>query len=240
MIYRSLIPVSLLSNLRWRALGQKTPLIRYVCPAELGLFRIEVRRSPAEQDCIFFMQAVDTPYGQIELSLCVINNLDGERFNIDSGPDGRDNCLGTLTRNISEETRAMYAGLCPHQVRPGLGLFKDFFSRFEQFARRLGIDTIVAEPLSYNNAIQYEQLGFSYLSGCQLMTWIDHEFHSGGELARRLDGSTSFRQPHMRLTVRGRSWAIHDGILLRPWDGIKIFKTVGSTAMVSTFPGHTW
>ena len=239
-IYRALIPPLLLSDARWRAPGHDAPFQRYICPLGLGLVRIEVRRALTDKDCIFFMQAADTPYGQIELSLCIINDIDAQRFNIDTDPRGRDNCLGTLKRNFPEEIRAMNAGLCPHQVRPGLGMFRDFFFRFEQFVGRLGIDTIIAEPLSYNNAIQYEELGFRYISGCQLMTWIDREFRAGGVLAQRLDNSTPFRQPEMSLSVRGRSWAIHDGVLRKSWDGIKISKTVGARTVINTFPGHAW
>lgn len=239
-IYRTLIPPLLLSDARWRAPGSNAPYQRYMCPSGLGIVRIEVRRAPTDQDCIFFMQASDTLYGQIELSLCIINDIDAQRFNIDSDPNGRDNCLGTLKRNISEEIRAMNAGLCPHQVRAGLGMFREFFFRFEQFVGRLGIDTIIAEPLSYNNAIQYEELGFRYISGYHYMTWIDREFRPGGLLARRLDNSTPFRKPDMSLSVRGRSWAIHDGILRKSWDGIKISKTVGMRTVISTFPGHAW
>lgn len=181
------------------------------------------------------MQAADTPYSQLELTLCIINDIDAPRFNIDRDAEGKDNCLGTLTRNIPEEIRAMHAGLCPHQVRRGLGLFHDFMGRFDRFAAWLGIDTIVAEPLSYNTAILYEQLGFEYLTGYGFMKWIDREFQPGGKLARRLDGSTPFRQAGMGLSVRGRSWAIHDGILLCSWNGIRICKTVGKHSAVNTF-----
>lgn len=239
-IYRTLIPPLLLSDVRWHAPGCNAPAQRYVCPIGLGIVRIEVRRSPVDKDCIFFMQAADTPYGQIELSLCIINDIDAQRFNIDFDSKGKDNCLGTLKRNIPEEIRAMNAGLCPHQVRAGLGLFREFFYGFEQFVGSLGIDTIIAEPLSYNNAIQYEELGFRYISGGQLMTWIDREFRPGGVLAQRLDNSSPFRQPEMSFSVRGRSWAIHDGILRKSWDGIKIFKTVGVNSVMRTFTGHVW
>ena len=102
--------------------------------------------------------------------------MDAPRLNFDRDAEGRDYCLGTLTRNIPEEIRAMEAGLCPHQVRPGLGLFRDFMGRFDRFAAWLGMDTMVAEPLSYNTAILYEQLGFDYLTGYGFMKWIDREF----------------------------------------------------------------
>jgi len=41
----------------------------------------------------------------------------------------------------------------------------------------------------------------------------------------------------MEKTVRGRSWAIHDGILDQPWDNIRIYKTIGEDAGVRTYTG---
>nr|WP_320050699.1 hypothetical protein [uncultured Desulfuromonas sp.] len=209
--------------------------IRFICPKGLGLLRIAVRRYPEDRDNLFFVEVADTPYRQMEFSFCLISDPEAPRFNVDYDTSGRENMFGTLRRNIREEVRAMEAGLTPNQVRSGLKTFKPFFERFERFVASLGIDMIIAEPLSYNNAIHYEHYGFDYTTGKQLMLWIDREFQPGGELYRRLDGSTPFRQPGMEKTVRGRSWAIHDGILKQPWDGIKIYKTVGQHAHVSTF-----
>ena len=209
--------------------------IRFICPKGLGLLRIAVRRQPEDDDDLFFVEVADTPFRQMEFSFCLINDPDAPRFNVDCDSSGRENMFGTLRRNIAEEIRAMHAGLTPNQVRSGLNTFKSFFERFERFVSSLGIDMIVAEPLSYNNAIHYERYGFDYITGKQLMLWIDREFQPGGVLYQRLDGSTPFRQPGMEKTVRGRSWAIHDGILQQPWDGIKIYKTVGQHAHVNTF-----
>ena len=97
---------------------------------------------------------------------------------------------------------------------------------------------IVAEPLSYDNAIRYEQYGFDYLTGKRLMLEIDRQFQPGGRLYQRLDGSSPFRMPGMEQTVRGRSWAIHDGILDEPWDEIRIYKMIGVDAGLNTFPGR--
>ena len=91
-----------------------------------------------------------------------------------------------------EEIKAMKAGLSPNQVRKGMKLFSSFFDQFERFVDALGIDTIVAEPLSYNNAIRYEKYGFDYITGKQLMLWINREFQPGGELYRRLDARNNF------------------------------------------------
>ena len=82
----------------------------------------------------------------------------------------------------------MAAGLSPNQVRRGLQLFSPFLQRLEAFVQSLGIDSIVAEPLSYNNAIRYETYGFDYITGKQLMLWIDREFQPGGHLFRQRSG----------------------------------------------------
>jgi hypothetical protein len=210
--------------------------VLFKCPRGLGLLRIEVRLAPTDRDCLFFAEIADTPYHQIELSFCLINDPSAPRFDVDVDAQGQDNCFGTLRRNLAEEQRAMAAGLSPNQVRRGLKLFTPFFQRLERFVAGLGMDTIVAEPLSYNNAIRYETYGFDYITGKQLMLAIDQEFQPGGKLWLRLDGSTPFRQPGMEQTVRGRSWAIQDGILDQPWDGVKIYKVVGQHAGVDTFP----
>jgi len=210
--------------------------IRFIAPQGLGLLRIEVRLHRTDRDPLFFAEIADTPYRQIELSFCLVNDPAAPRFDIDIDESGRDNCFGTLRRNVPEELRAMAAGLSPNQVRRGLHLFSPFFLRFERFVASLGIATIVAEALSYNNAIRYERYGFDYITGKQLMLWIDREFRPGGELHRRLDGSSPFLRPGMELSVRGRSWAIQDGILRRPWDGVKIYKVPGVDAGIDTFP----
>lgn len=208
--------------------------IQFICPQGLGLLRIEVRRDAEDQDCLFFVEVADTPYHQIELSFCLINDPDSPRFNIDYDEHGRENSFATVRRNIPEEIKAMNAGLSPNQVRGGLKAFKDFFVQFEKFVASLGIEMIIAEPLSYSNAVRYENYGFDYITGKQLMLWIDREFQPGGVLTARLDGSTPFRQQGLESTVRGRSWAIHDGILDQPWDDIKIYKTVGQHAGINT------
>jgi hypothetical protein len=243
-IYSELVPEALFDDF---AIDRQTfagadgrRKIEFICPDGLGLLRLQVLRQPGDRDFLFFAELADTPYRQMELSFCLVNDPRAPRFDIDVDPFGRDNCFGTLRRNLPEEIRAMEAGLSPNQVRKGLKLFSRFFQRLERFVDALGMDTIVAEPLSYNNAIRYEKYGFDYIAGQQLMRWIDREFRPGGELYLRLDGSTPFRRPGMEQTVRGRSWAIHDGILHRPWDGVKIYKTLGIDAGVDTFPERTF
>ena len=93
--------------------------------------------------------------------------------------------------------------------------------------------------LSYVSAWIFEKRGFAYSKGHQLMDTIHGEFQPGGKLHKALDGSTPFRQPEQWKTVRGRAWAIHDGILEvidRKWDDLKMIKQVGRHAGANTFP----
>ena len=239
-IYRRLIPVPLFSRFEIDRQTLCGPdggrKVDFICPEGLGLLRIEVRLQPDDCDCLFFVEIADTPFGQIELSFCLVNDPEAPRFDIDRDASGRDNYFGTLRRNLPEEIKAMRAGLSPNQVRRGLQFFSPFFSQFERFVAGLGCAMVVAEPLSYNNAIRYERYGFDYTTGKQLMLWIDREFRPGGILFGRLDGSTPFRQRGMEQSVRGRSWAIHDGILERPWDEVKIYKVPGVDSGIDTFP----
>jgi hypothetical protein len=68
---------------------------------------------------------------------------------------------------------------------------------------------------------------------------IQREFQPGGRLHQALDGSTPFRPRDAWRTVRGRAWAIHDGILEiidARWDALRMVKQVGRHAGVDTFP----
>ena len=210
--------------------------VRFIAPDGLGLLRIEVRMKADDHDPVFFLDIADTHFRQLELLFCIINDLHAPRFNVDLDSCGHDNCFATMGRNLPEEARAMAAGLFPNQTHRGLRLFAEFFPIFERFVDALGIEMIVAEPLTYDNAIRYEKYGFDYLAGRRMMQRINEGFKPGGVLYRRLDGSTPFRIPGMGETVHGRSWAIHDGLLDDTWDGVRIYKLIGEYAGVNTFP----
>lgn len=211
-------------------------LVDYIAPQGLPLLRIEARQRPYDPDMVFFLELADTPYHQLELCFCIICDPAAPRFDVDIDEHGKINWFASHGRNIPEELRAMRAGLFPNQTRRGLQLFTDFFPLLERFTDALGIEMIVAETLSYDNAIRYEKYGFDYLRGKRLMGEIDREFQPGGRYFARMDGSTPFRMPGMERTVRGRSWAIHDGILDQPWDDVQIYKMVGVNAAINMFP----
>jgi hypothetical protein len=209
--------------------------VTIIAPHGMGLARIEVKRQPDDTHTVFFLDIADTHYRQMELSFCIISDPSSPRFDVDLDSSGKNNCFTTLGRNIPEEIRAMQAGLFPNQPCRGLRMFGEFFPLFERFVDSLAMDMIVAEPLTYDNAIRYEKYGFDYLNGRRLMERIDREFAPGGGLAARLDGSTPFRMPGMEKSVHGRSWAIHDGIMDEPWEDVSIYKLVGADAAVNTF-----
>ena len=92
-------------------------------------------------------------------------------------------------------------------------ILKHSINHFEDFVTSLGHEIYFIEPLYYHNAIIFEGYGFAYQQGRRLMERIQAGFAEGGELRQKLDGSTPFRQPEAHASIRGRSWAIHDGIL---------------------------
>ena len=210
--------------------------IRFIAPHGLGIMRIEVRMCPDDQDMVFFLELSDTHYRQMELSFCIINDVTAPRYDVDKDESGKDNCFASKGRNIPEEIRAMEAGLSPNHTHHGLKMFKEVFTLLELFVDSLGMEMIVAEPLTYDNAIRYEKYGFDYIIGKRLMWDINEGFKPGGILFKRLDNSTPFRRPEMASTVFGRSWSIHDGIMDEPWDDVRIYKMIGQSADINTFP----
>ena len=213
-------------------------LINIIAPAGLPLVRIEAHSKAAVDVTVFFLELCDTQFHQMELSFCIIRDPAAPRYAVDVDEQGKNNWFASHGRNIPEELRAMRAGLFPNQTHHGLQLFVTFFPLLERFTDALGIQMIVAEPLTYDNAIRYEKYGFDYLRGKRLMMEIDREFQPGGRYFARLDGSSPFRMPGMDRTVIGRSWAIHDGIMDEPWDEVQIYRMIGVHAGINTFPGR--
>jgi len=242
LLYASLLPLRLRTLLGLAADGCHNAagerLTTVIAPSGLALLRIEVRARPGDADTVFFLELADTQYHQMELSFCIISDPAASRYDVDVDESGRKNWFASRGRNLPEELRAMQDGLFPNQTRHGLRLFAEFFPLLERFTDALGMEMIVAEPLSYDNAIRYERYGFDYLRGKRLMMEIDREFQPGCRYHTRLDGSTPFRMPGQERTVRGRSWAVHDGILDVPWDEVQIYKMIGVHAGIDTFPGR--
>jgi len=240
-VYSQLIPFEILVQFgidRTLTDSEGRPL--YECRPGSSSVELSLRHIWDAEDPILYIQLADTPNNQIEVVLFVVNDPYSERFNVDRLPDGTPTFFGTKGRNIEEEIRAMQAGLAPGQVRRGLGAMRRLIPTLERFVAGLHHDMFLVRPLAYHNAILFERLGFAYITGLGRMEWIHREFAPGGVLYMRLDGSTPFRRVEMANSVRGRSWAIHDGILGEVYDGVRMYKRVGVHAGVVTYPNAEW
>lgn len=241
-VYRHLVPFDILLHfdIDPQTLTDEAGRPLFECQPGLSSVELSLRHVWNAEDPVLYVQLADTPNNQIEVVLFVVNDPYSERFDIDRLPDGTSTYFGTLARNIEEEKRAMEAGLAPGQVHRGLGATRRLMPILEQFVSGLHHDVFYIQPLAYHNAILFERLGFAYALGLGRMEWIHREFAPGGLLQQRLDGSTPFRQPGAERSVRGRSWAIHDGILGQPYSDVRMYKRAGIHAGIITFPNAAW
>lgn len=215
-------------------------VVKFHAPRGSRSFEMSIYHKPGAAEPSIYTHLADNTVGQLMVLLVVMNDPTSPRFYIDVMPDGRRTNLGTSLRNIPEEIRAMNAGLAPGQVRCGLRGFRRAVPFFEGFIGNMGHDLFLIEPLSYHNAIVFERYGFGYTYGKKDMDRINAEFCPGGELYKQLDGSTPFRQPDAWQSILGRSWAIHDGILGYAFTGFHMYKRIGKSANINTFPDAVW
>lgn len=247
-LYVRLVPEELLDRLGIDAATlcgrDGTRLLRVTAPADKPWARVEVRASLEDRDPALLVDVEMSPLSVPELAFVQITDPAGPRFAIDRDPDGRDTLFGTASRNLEEERRAMGEGLAPGQVRRGLRLLSRVLDAMQGFCALLGKEIYLIEPLFYHSAILYERRGCGYLVGRDIMEEIDAGFRDGA-LAGLLDGSSPFRQPDAARTVRGRSWALHDGVGKELWGGaslggVKMYRAAGRHAGIDTFPGATY
>jgi hypothetical protein len=242
-IYQTLLPEWLFTNYGMdrqslTIAGQKVVNFRY--PKGSRALEISVRRYVHDIDPLLYLNMADTFNHQLLVLLVVVNDLDAPRFNVDIDEHGNPTHLGTTGRNLEVEQAAMKAGLAPGQIRSGLRSFKQAVPLFENFVHKVGHDLFLIEPLAYHNAIIFERYGFSYLRGHQEMISIDRNFRPDGELYQKLGSDRVFRQPDAWRSIRGRSWAIHDGILGHPYTGFQMYKRISIHAGINTFADAIW
>lgn len=199
--------------------------------------QISVTHAPDALDPVFFLRLEETRYGNLQIRFIVLNDPEGPRFGVDLDDDGSITGLGVRSRNSREEERAMRAGLAPGQIRPGIRMLRSALAQIETFAASLGSTALVLEAFFYHNALLYERHGFGYLAGQDRMEAIHRGFLPGGSLATSLDGSTPFRLRGAGESIRGRSWAIQDGILPLRWWPPMMFRPLGARLNVCTAPG---
>jgi len=242
-VYRGLIPPNLLTRfgidpIQWTG-ANKEPLVFLKAEVNSEKVLITAQSSPDMNDEFFALELADNSLNGVELNLVVLNDPTTPRYSIDTIEDGQPTLFGTLKRNIKAEEQAMHASLAPGQVRAGLGGSRMVFEQLDTFLSMLGHRAYFLEPLTYASAWVFERRGFAYVCGHKLMDDIQRGFQAGGVLYQSLDDGSAFRKLDQASTVRGRAWAIHDGILdtldLR-WDKIRMVKQIGRHAGVETFP----
>ncbi|HYB42897.1 MAG TPA: hypothetical protein VEL75_14065 [Candidatus Methylomirabilis sp.] len=240
-LYARLIPPEMLERFRIDPLTLRdaagTRLVRITALPDKPWARVELRASVDDRDPALLVDVQMSALSVPELAFVQITDPERPRYAIDRDPDGRDTLFGTASRNLEEEERAMNGGLAPGQVRPGLRLLARVLETMEGFCHLIGQELFLIEPLFYHSAILYERRGCGYLLGRDVMEDIHAAFGENGAFRAVLDGSSPFRQPHAAISVRGRSWALHDGVGGSPWGGVKMYKAAGRHAGMDTFPG---
>jgi len=252
-LYRILVPPTLFPRFGINPLTycdyEQRRCVRFFCPTGDPCTLIEIKGNPSDRDVIFSLQISDTQdHLKMNLDFIIANDTDSPRFDVDIDEQGRDTLFGSANRNIPAEVEAMKTGLVPGQVRKGLGIMRESMDCMKHFCRMLGLKSISLEALYYHNAIVYEKYGFAYFKGFKRMKRINELFEPGGELQKRMDGSTPFRQPGMEKTIRGRTWALHDGILDEiedeildePWHSPEMYLMIDKPRDLLTFPDGEW
>lgn len=246
-VYRNLIPPLLLTRfdidpITWRGVN-KEPRVFLTAGSGSDKVFISARTSPSDEDEFFALELADNMLNGIDLNLLLLNDPSSPRFNIDRDEHGNPTMFGAVRRNRGEETRAKEAGLAPGQVRNSLSASKLALDQIDAFLSAIGQRAYFLEPLTYASAWVFEKRGFAYVRGHKLMATVHDEFQPGGALHKTLDGSSPFRQPSQWDTVRGRAWAIHDGVLdalESNWDKLRMVRQIGKNAGVNTFPGAVY
>lgn len=242
-IYRSLLPPELMRHynidpITWKSPDSSQP-VRLTANPDTSSVEIILHSDKIHPDNLFELQLSDNYSNRVELGFMQVNDPDSPRYDIEFDEAGRPTLLGTARRNKVEEEKAMLGGLAPGQTRSGLRTSEMVFEHLETFLVTLGHQEYFLEPLTYASAWLFERRGFAYMRGHKLMNEVQVEFQPGGRLHSALDGSTLFRQPDQWQTVRGRAWAIHDGVLDSidaRWDGLRMVKQIGKCAGVNSFP----
>lgn len=244
LLFQLLIPIDLLVKHRIDPVALTDPQghpVAFARPgSDQGSFRFELYHTGGASEPMAELELADTQFNQIEAVWVGLQDPTGLRYDVDVLPGGGSTLRGTAGRNLVAEMAAMEAGLAPGQVRRGLGGFGWLVDRLDTLMLCLNQPHYVARPLFYHTAILFERYGFSYVKGRALMEQIGCGFAPGGALRERLDLSTPFRSPAHADTIRGRSWAVHDGILSEGWDEVHMIKRLGVRAGVDTAPGVAW
>jgi len=246
--YGHLIPPSLFRMLKINPINfhndKDVKLVRFFCPEGENTCFVEIKIEGIEEPVYYIEISDSIDATMMEWDFLIINDPKSRQFRTHVTEEGKDTLFGWASRNIKEEEKAMKAGYFPGQSRKGLHLTRDVIHALDIFCRILDIKSIRLEALFYHNAIAYERYGFSYFTGYDRIKRINELFQPGGILYNKLDNSTPFRRPEFAQSIRGRSWAIHDGIikdvaddiLQGKWVSPIMYRMVEKPESMLTFP----
>lgn len=247
-LYKKLVPPSLFRIFRINPESLHAPdgfcVVKITAPNDAMEAIIEARLRPDDTEAVYYMEVSDSQdLAQLQWDYIQVIDPAAPRFETHVDALGRSKWLNWTSRNIPEEIKAMEAGLAPGQIARGLNLLGEIDDCLEQFCTAAGLKSISLEALYYHTAILFERRGYRYFKGFKMMQRINELFQPGATLSRLLNVSNPFRQPGFERTVRGRSWAIHDGILdeieddiIEMWEPPKMYRMVGQRHDVNTFP----
>jgi acetoin utilization protein AcuC len=239
-IYARYIPRELTERFNLHHLAENTDLLQFRFAEGSSDVEIMLYHEVNFPDPVLYAHLADSITGQIFILLYILNDPASPRFNVDKMPDGSPTQFGIRKRNIEAEQAALEGGLSPGQVRKGLRALGHAIQTFEEFMLSLGHEMYYIEPLYYHNAILFERYGFSYQMGRKQMNEIQAGFEQGGGLRQKLDDTNPFRSSRAASGIRLRSWAIHDGILGKPFTNVTMYKHVGKSANINSAQGCEW
>lgn len=240
-IYESIIPPHILEDFNIDTNPDREEAqIKYMCPKGSRAMELSVKRNFGDPDPLMYFNMADTFNNQLLVLLVVLNDPDATRYDVDIDENANPTNFGTSSRNVPAELAAMEVGLAPGQVRQGLRAFRRSVPIFEAFVENMGHDMFMIEPLAYHNAIIFERYGFNYMRGLKDMKNLHHGFLPDGEYHQRLNDENPFRKTSFWNNIKGRSWAIHDGILGHPFTGFQMYKRLSHDSGIESFPDATW
>src|SRR5690606_12072595 len=111
------------------------PVIHLRCPAGSSAVEIMVYDRPdAEAPAVDLLRA-DSFDNSLSVRTATVTDPERPPRNIARDEHGQPQPLGPIRRNITEEIRAMNAGLAPGQIRRGLRIFRTGIPTFELFLK---------------------------------------------------------------------------------------------------------
>src|SRR5262249_60377683 len=110
---------------------------------------VERGGGPVDRVPVLVVAIAMSAFGVPELTFVQVIDPTAPRYDVDRDPDGGDTLLGTVSRNLDEEARALRDGLGPGQMRRGLRRLGRVLECMDGVCRVLGRGCCLVEPVFY-------------------------------------------------------------------------------------------